>query len=293
MAMNSPLLYIGLACCAGVAAYGYLGWYRSLSQRRLIQGLPLSKCRSAAPGYVALAGRQKSVPGHPMVAPLTSQPCTWWSYTIETRDGNGDGWVTTEQKSSNIPLLLDDGTGMLMINPEGADVNPVTRDRWRGDDPWPRFPPSMSMPNGSYRYTETRMQDGDPLYVTGLLGNHPIRTPAAGMPADADAILDGWKRDQSALRSRFDSNGDGVVDRDELARARDIAKVQAAANAAKAGAPEEVPLISRPLDHRPFFLSVQSEQDIAGDLRAVGYSKLAQFIVFTLAGLWLAGRILR
>lgn len=290
MATKIPLLLTGLAVLVAPAAYGFIGWYRSLSTRRLIEGLAVSKCRSVAQGYVALAGRQKAVPGHPLIAPMTGRSCTWWSHTVEKRDHLR--WVVIARRTSHIPLLLDDGTGQMMIDPAGAKVHATKRDRWRGTDYRIDHPPSMDMLRGPYRHTETRMTEGEPLYVAGLHTNRSARSLPSALEVDIAATLARWKDDQTSLLTRFDANGDGVIDMDEWNHARDAAHIQAATNAVKPTVTPEAGTISCPPDHRPFILSVQPTQDLVRRVKLSGYGKLALFIGFSLAALWFVGKML-
>jgi hypothetical protein len=290
MMTKIPLLLTGLAVFIAPAAYGFIGWYRSLSSRRLIEGLAVSRCRSVAQGYVALAGRQKAVPGHPLIAPMTGRSCTWWSHTVEKRDNWQ--WVVIARRTSRTPLLLDDGTGQMMIDPAGARVHAIKRDRWYGTDYRIDHPPEMDMPGGQYRHTETRMTEGEPLYVAGLHTNRSAQSLPSAVEVDTAAILADWKNNQASLLTRFDANGDGVIDMNEWNRARDAAQIQAATSAVQPEITPEAGSISCPPDHRPFILSSQPTEELVRQLKLSGYGKLALFIGFSLAALWLAGKML-
>lgn len=269
----------------GAGALGSLYyWWRTLQQLRLIEDTPLSRCRSAAQGYVALAGTQKSVPDHPCVGPMTGKPCTWWRYTVENYrdDGKGKHWDTITDASSSLPFLIDDGTAEVMINPAGAKVTPSNMDRWRGDTNWPMHPPTMDMEAGDYRYTEMRMCDGDPLFASGQLGNHNVHQLPTNMDTTVSDILTAWKSDQTALLARFDTDGNGELDTSEWNKVREAAQAQAQAtsNSAAPDVMQPAPMLSRPTDHRPFILSVKAEQDVAKDLR-----KHAMYGLLLFAGL--------
>ena len=67
------LLTLGVAVVAGGAAA--LRW---LKIARLIEDTPTSRIRSAAQGYVELAGNGLPLPATKNPAPLTQRPCTWW-----------------------------------------------------------------------------------------------------------------------------------------------------------------------------------------------------------------------
>lgn len=287
-----PVLDLSLLGAGALASLYY--WWRNLQQLRLIEGTPLSRCRSAAQGYVALAGTQRIAPDHLCVGVMTGKPCTWWRYTVEEKRRTRDGtkWVTIMDTSSPVPFLIDDGTGQVMIDPTGAKVTPSNMDRWRGDTNWPMHPPAMDMEDGDYRYTEMRMSDGDPLFATGQLGNHNVQQPPTNTAATVSDILTSWKSDQSALLARFDTDGNGQLDSGEWDKAREAAQAQARATAA-ASSPDVMqpaPMLACPTDHRPFILSVKPEQGVAKDLRKHALYALMLFVALTAIALWLAAK---
>jgi len=78
------VLTLGFAVSGG-------GWlaFRSLHIARLIEDTPTSRIRSAAQGYVELAGRCRPLDGTQNLAPLTQRPCVWWSYRIQQKAESG------------------------------------------------------------------------------------------------------------------------------------------------------------------------------------------------------------
>jgi hypothetical protein len=136
------------------------------------------------------------------------------------------------------------------------------------------------------------MTEGEPLYVAGLHTNRSAQSLPSAVEVDTGAILAQWKNNQASLLTRFDANSDGVIDMNEWNHARDAARIQAATNAVKPEVTPEAGIISCPPDHRPFILSVQPAQDPVGRLKLSGYGKLALFIGFSLAALWLVGKML-
>ena len=69
---------IGSAVALG---YGFI----LLARARLMEDTPLSLIRSAAQGYVELQGTARTLPGPPIVAPLSGGRCCWWRYRIDFR----------------------------------------------------------------------------------------------------------------------------------------------------------------------------------------------------------------
>lgn len=283
------LLFLLLSAGAPVSLYY---WWRKLQQLRLIEGTPLSRCRSAAQGYVALSGSQKTVPGHRCAGPMTGKSCTWWRYTVEQRSGaKGDKeWKTINDASSSLPFLVDDGTGQVMIAPEGAKVTFSSFDRWRGDAPWPAHLPDTNFLSGEYRYTEMRMSEGDPIFAIGDLGGQTYTNSPLSTGETISAILTTWKEDQAALLARFDADGNGQIDIHEWDKAREAAKAQAIAGKGPEPVVQPEPILSRPSDGRPFLLSFKAEQDVTSFLRKQMRFPLMAFIVCTLGALWLASK---
>lgn len=286
------LIFLLLIAGAPVSLYY---WWRKLQQLRLIEGTPLSRCRSVAQGYVALSGIQKAVPGHLCVGPMTGKQCTWWSYTVEHLHGQKgeQKWSTISEASSSLPFILDDGTGQVMIAPEGAKVTCSSMDRWRGDAAWPTHVPSGQAGLGDYRYTEMRMCEGDPLFATGDFGGQSF-TEAPTNGADAiSSILSAWKGDQATLLARFDTDHDGKIDLDEWDKVREAARVQARNGTSQPEVKQPEPILSSPSDGRPFLLSLIAEKRIVDALRLQVRYALVTFAACTAGALWIASKLSR
>ena len=119
------LLTLGVAILVGGAAA-----LRSFRRARLIEDTPTSRIRSAAQGYVAIAGNARLLPGSENRAPLTQRPCVWWRYRISKRTESGSGknrrsqWQTVASGTSVVPFVLDDGHLAVPTGP-GIGVSPI------------------------------------------------------------------------------------------------------------------------------------------------------------------------
>ena len=213
-----------------VAAWGacvlafYMGW-RFQRRLRLIADTPKSMVRSAAQGYVELAGTAKLMPGDPIIAPLTRVRCVWWSYCIEryVSSGKSSHWSTVRQDDSYSIFVVDDGSGQCVVDPTDADIYPSVKQVWYGNTEMPEGGPGLGRLTGHYRYTEELIHDGDPLYAYGWFHT---QDPASGGDIDAEVRqqLAEWKKDQAWLIRNFDADHDGQVDMQEWDAARQEAR---------------------------------------------------------------------
>jgi len=114
-----------MLAAAGAAAGLILCWYgfRLLQQKRLIQNTPISRIRSASLGLVEVNGL--AVGPYTMLAPITAKPC-YYHRTLAwelRRSGKNDEWHQVVDESLHVPFFLDDNTGRLLIDPQGAQMD--------------------------------------------------------------------------------------------------------------------------------------------------------------------------
>lgn len=272
--MADPEL-LGLAAMLVLGGFG--GWYASLRRIRWVRDTPTARIRSAAQGVVELAGRVRPLPGEHLVSPMTAQPAVWWDCTVSRRDTDGGGrrrWKTVAQRRSDATFLLDDGSSVCMVRPDGAQVTAQVR-IWYGSTPWPRSGPPTSrwgwLTDAPYRYTEELLPSGQEIYV---LGEFCTRRAQEGQDVRAQLIqrLAEWKRDPDGLRARFDRNGDGQIDSAEWEMAREAARAETEAAQMEAAQMEaarqpESDWVVAPSDGTPFILSVKSEANMLQQAR--------------------------
>lgn len=239
-----------IAIFIGVLAVGAAvsGWraHRYLNHYRTVEDIPTSRARSAHQGYVELEGVGRDLINPPLNAPLSGLPCLWYRYKIEeeitTTDGGGGAkkrWKTIDKGESQVNFWLEDNTGRIQIDPDGAEITPRHKDQWKTHSGMRHA--SMLTPDvvnflharastNPHRFTEERIIAADPLYAIGLLRN--LRSHNSG-PSVRDVTLDllhQWKTDQATLKDRFDLDKDGKIDQQEwmLARAQARREVLAA-----------------------------------------------------------------
>lgn len=269
-------LGVTLAITGGMSAAG--GWWFISCQRqaRFLLDTPTSKIRSAAQGYVELYGMM-STPESQLTAPLSGQPCVWWSYRIEEYERSSNNqqhnWRTLERKASASMLELDDGTGRCLIDPAGAKVVPVHKQVWHGNQRHPRTGESRHwftsalLGQRRYRYTEERLHAGEPLYAIGHFHTGGGGHEAADAKAIQAALIREWKQDFPTLLKHFDRNGDGEFSEAEWADVREAARQQAEQQVLQLATAPARHFMRKPDENLPFILSSHGEDELARKLR--------------------------
>ncbi|MEX2479356.1 MAG: GIDE domain-containing protein [Gammaproteobacteria bacterium] len=253
-----------------------------LQRMRLIEDTPTALVRSAPQGYIELQGHAELMDGDPIHAPLSLRHCTWYRFKVERREkrgggNNSRGWRTIDRGVSEHLFYLEDATGRCAIDPEGAAVTATHRNIWYGSS---RIPGRYHVDDGawwartlgwfgqSYRYIELRIEPGDPIYVLGNFITHC----ATSAPFDKDAavgeLLRDWKRDREFMLRQFDANGDGEIDMDEWAAARERAEDEVLDARKHTGDPPPVDLLGRTADRRrPFIIAAGNEAQAVAHCR--------------------------
>lgn len=125
-----------------IAVASLIAAFRAGRRRRLIENLPTSKTSGVFIGLVELKGAAESA--EPLTSFLAAQTCVqyaWtvqehWSRTVTTTetDGKGNprtvtrhesGWTTVADGGEMIPFYLQDDCGVVLVQPEGANVEPL------------------------------------------------------------------------------------------------------------------------------------------------------------------------
>lgn len=280
--------------------YSFYKAFRFFYKSRLLHDTPTSKIRSASQGYIELHAKGKLLPGPKVIAPLSGSPCLWYEFKIETRQSPGESghfqWSTVRSEFSHALFLLDDGTGECIVDPEGAQFIHVTKNVWCGDSAWTsHMPGKMGLfqelfQSGRYRYTEKRLHEGDSIYAIGQFNTVGGHADAPNTANEVRDLLSIWKKNQTDLLNRFDSNGDGQIDPKEWEQVRHTAKKQIRDQQLKRSTEPEIHVISQPTNNtRPFLISGQSQTFIVSRYR---YLAAGFFIASLVSGgivLWMVG----
>jgi hypothetical protein len=252
---NPFYLYVLLGGGAGVL-FGLYLFFRRWQEQRLIEDTPRARVRSAPQGYVKLSGHARTANGKPMLAPLSRRSCVWWTYKIEVRKGFdlfASSWDCTDSGTSDTPFLLADEDHQCLVDPDGAEVEPSERRRWRGT------PYKLDQ---NFRYTEAILAEDTALTILGELraDNGSITNT---IEDEAAALLNQWKQDQRALLARFDANHDGQIDAAEWDNARAAALAQAQQNKVHEPMGVRVNVLAKPGSGRPFVIAEYSVGQLA------------------------------
>jgi hypothetical protein len=294
---------LAIAVLTLVAAIcAYQAW-RFLHGARLIEDTPTSRARSAAQGYVELEGVARQMEHTPVVARLSALPCCWYRYKIEELDesqGHGRSrWKTIDKGTSTDTFWLDDGTGRVAVDPEGAEVMPRYKDVWKSRSglagiarPNEFFVGFFATHSSSttYRFTEERINRNDPVYALGLLRNLGSHINGPTLDERVRDVLKEWKHDQAALHQRFDLNQDGKIDEKEWLLARRAARREAERTHTEtlAQTTEGINLLSRTRDRdRPFIISAFPQKELVARKKRWMLLCAAGFFAAGIVALWL------
>lgn len=106
---------------AGGASLFFRG-FKKLRTLRRIENTPTSNIRSMPMGSVEVEGVARIEEPHQ--APFTGKPVAYYEIEIEELQGGGKNsrWVTIYEEASEDPFYLDDGTGQVLVIPQGAEL---------------------------------------------------------------------------------------------------------------------------------------------------------------------------
>ena len=116
---------IVVASSAGICVGLYLFYrgFRLLAQRRLIENTPASKIRSASVGLVELSGLAEGP--RTIQSPITSLNCYFYRSLVWEwiQSGKSGHWQKVVDEILHVPFYLNDNTGRILIEPEGAELD--------------------------------------------------------------------------------------------------------------------------------------------------------------------------
>jgi hypothetical protein len=240
------LLYIGaemdsrpgwVVCLTLMTIVSLIAWTSALRRRRAIADTPTSRIASAAQGYVELFGKGRP-PDPPLSSHLTGLPCLWYRWQVE--EGSGKHSRTVDSGESELPFLIDDGSGHCLVDPDGAEILTRHRESWRREN---------------RRYTEWKLLINDDIYALGefkTVGGGSIELDAK---QDLNELLSAWKKDRATLLKRFDLDGNGELSEREWGLARQAARREVSRMHREARSESDMHTLNCPRNGRLYLLS--------------------------------------
>lgn len=108
---------------AAAGVYLFCHGFFLLQRKRLIMNTPASKIRSAAMGLVEVSGLANGP--YTLTAPITGVPCYYYRTLIWQwkQRGKNSSWVKDCDESLHLPFYLEDESGRVLVNPQGAELD--------------------------------------------------------------------------------------------------------------------------------------------------------------------------
>lgn len=115
------LAFAAIGATAGI--YWFCKGFQLLRRKRLILNTPASKVQSAAVGLVEIGGLATSP--YIMLSPLKRAECYYYrsvAWQLKRR-GKNTSWEKVGEETLHVPFYVDDGSGKLLVDPRGADMD--------------------------------------------------------------------------------------------------------------------------------------------------------------------------
>jgi len=198
---SQTLWFISIGLVIGpVLFFAGLRW---LSHKRLIENIPTSKIRSIAMGLVEIMGQVIPIGNNIMKSPFANIDCVYYKYTVErwVKAKDSHHWRVVKSGKSDIPFLLKDNTGSVLIDSSGAniEVTKVTYTSGSGKDPSPIIKKFLKSRNLDYegffginykmRYREALIKPNDSLYIIGTAADNPFKEDGSAQHSSDDIMI--------------------------------------------------------------------------------------------------------
>jgi hypothetical protein len=221
-------LLFGAVLGAGFGLVLFFRGFIRLRTFRRIENTPTSRVRSLPMGSVELCGTAET--DESMLAPFSGKDAAYWELEIERyQGGKNSRWVTVHRETSTEPFRVNDGTGRILVLPDGAESH-LREDYCERFQGWSALPTHLeSFLEGAgvrrglfggmqpLRFTEHRVDVGGPVYVYGVAQDRPdLRREQTQRVTER---LREFKADPERMQS-FDVDGDGQISDLEWERAR-------------------------------------------------------------------------
>ncbi len=179
---------------AGIKWFGY---------KRLIENIPTSKIRSIAMGLVEIFGKVIPIKNNLLNSPFSNTECVYYKYTVErwVKRNDRHHWQIVNSGKTSLPFKLQDGTGSVLIDPIGAniDIESTTYSSGAGNDPPLIIQNFLNSNNLNYegffginyrmRYRESIIVPGKNLYIIGSATDNPFKADGTAQHSTEDIMI--------------------------------------------------------------------------------------------------------
>jgi hypothetical protein len=162
-----------------IGVYLFARGFGLLQRKRLILNIPRSSVRGAALGLIEISG--KVAGPYTLIAPLSEEECFYYRSVARMSEDSqrAPRGKSLAEETLCVPLFLDDGSGRLLVDPRGADMQliPLLHDEI-SQSPVPDYMRGFLERHGiSTEYPVTLeeycIRPGDTLFVLGTLQENP------------------------------------------------------------------------------------------------------------------------
>ncbi|RVU83516.1 EF-hand domain-containing protein [Leucothrix sargassi] len=187
---------------------------------RVLSDTATTTLRTVTQGYVEMVGTAMTFPGETGPAPRELPPTVWFRLP--------------ESKSSAGFLVIDE-YGSCTVDPQKAEV--------------------ISPLLYRFGYLFRAIHPGETVYLLGQLTTITTHYTDADTRQATLSLLSEWKRDHVSMIQRFDHNGDGKIDQQELMVARQHAQEAVENTSDETYRGEAEHILEKTDDGRPFIIS--------------------------------------
>ena len=163
--------------------YLFFRGFPLVARKRLLLNTPTSRIRSASLGLVEISG--VATGPYTLPAPISGMPCFLYCTTawLQSDESKTHEWKKVAEETLHVPFFLNDGTGQLLVNPRGAelDLHRDFRQTYSDSIFSAHAPPHVSNFLARHGATETSkirieercIKPNDTLFVVGTMAENP------------------------------------------------------------------------------------------------------------------------
>ncbi len=280
--LRSPIFW-GTAG-VGIGMWLFFRGFPFLKRKRLIQNTPTSTIRGAALGAVEVSGTV--VGPYTLISPLSESDCFYYHAVARS---TGEDEKKVEEEVLYAPFFLDDGTGRLMVDPHGAEMElrPSVDEEYSpstGD----AFTRHFLVRRGLSSAVPAKLQEycirpGDHLFVLATLRENP------GVESAADCLAGDAVQGQQGFLSA------AAADLQRRAAIESMLPPGSTVPALAKAFPLETEafdlnppvVLMKGISGEPFFISWRSQRAVVQELAVRSVLYIWGGPVLALAGLWL------